>query len=72
MVYPIAEAPICSASATEAFTDGTGSGPPYSESGLFSFRISGNRPANSTAPACRKPSGAAWALQPASRASWKW
>jgi hypothetical protein len=58
-VKPIAAQPSRSASFTEPVTAGFGSGELYSESLLFSFRISGMRPANLRAPASRKPSGAA-------------
>jgi hypothetical protein len=68
MVKPIAAQPSRNASWTEAVSADQGwSGPP-SESLLLSFKISGRRPAYSRATSSSDPSGAAYALQPASTA----
>src|SRR5438552_15155065 len=72
MVNPTATQPSRSASRTLPVTAGAGSVSSCRTSWLFSFRISGISPANSAAPVSRNPSGAAWALQPASIANSKW
>ena len=69
---PMAAQPRRSASSTEPVTALHGWSTLASVSELFSFKIVGMWPANLSAPASRKPSGAAYALQPESIASWKW
>ena len=59
MVKPMPTQPSRRASSTLAVTAGMGSVLVKSESELLTLRISGMRPANSAAPASRKPSGAA-------------
>ena len=59
MVKPIALHPRRSASSAPPVIAGHGSLPPERLSELLSFRMSGISPANSAAPASRKPSGAA-------------
>ncbi len=72
MVNPIAVQPRRAASLTPPVTAEQGGWPLESVSLLFSLRISGIWPAYLPATASRKPSGAAYALQPASMASWMW
>jgi hypothetical protein len=61
------------ASFTEPVTAEMGAPPSFErESELLSFRMSGICPAYFRAHASMKPSGAAYPLQPASMASWKW
>ncbi len=59
MVKPTATQPSRSASFTEAVTAESGSFSSCRTSWLFILRISGSSPANSAAPASRKPRGAA-------------
>ena len=69
----MAAQPSRTASFTEEVTAETGPPPSFeSESELFTFRMSGICPAYLRAPASMNPRGAAYALQPDSRASWKW
>ena len=59
MVKPTATQPRRRASFTEPVTAESGSFSSWSTSWLFILRIRGISPANSAAPASRKPSGAA-------------
>jgi len=59
MVKPTATQPRRWASFTEPVTADRGSFSSWSTSWLFIFRIIGTSPANSAAPASRKPRGAA-------------
>src|SRR5438093_5994367 len=72
MVKPIAAQPSRAASFTLPVTAEQGGWPLESVSLSLSFRMSGIWPANFPATASRKPRGAAYALQPASMASWMW
>src|SRR5713101_146811 len=72
MVNPMATQPSRAASFTLPVTAEQGGWPFESVSLLLSFRMSGICPAYFPATASRKPSGAAYALQPASMASWMW
>src|SRR5712691_7791145 len=72
MVKPMATQPRRDASFTLPVTAEQGGWPLDSVSLLLSFRMSGICPAYFPATASRKPSGAAYALQPASMASWMW
>src|SRR5437868_5795802 len=72
MVKPIAAQPSRAASFTLPVMAEQGGWPLESVSLLLSFRMSGIWPANFPATAARKPRGAAYALQPASMASWMW
>src|SRR5215468_5292045 len=72
MVYPIATHPSRIASRTLPVTALSGACPFDRVSELLSFRIKGICPANFPAIASMKPSGAAYALQPESIASWTW
>src|SRR5712692_158761 len=67
-----ASQPSRDASFTLPVTAEQGGWPLDSVSLLLSFRMSGICPAYFPATASRKPSGAAYALQPASMASWMW
>src|SRR5882762_10329334 len=72
MVKPMATQPRRAASFTLPVTAEQGGWPFESVSLSLSFKMSGIWPAYFPATASRKPSGAAYALQPASMASWMW
>src|SRR5882672_9746253 len=72
MVKPMATQPRRAASFTLPVTAEQGGWPFDSVSLSLSFKMSGIWPAYFPATASRKPSGAAYALQPASMASWMW
>src|SRR6266849_6075888 len=72
MVKPMATQPSRAASFTLPVTAEQGGWPLDSVSLSLSFKMSGICPAYFPATASRNPSGAAYALQPASMASWMW